>query len=142
VHIFHAIPHARLSMVGPYTILMLISRGMVGYHPTTIINKLCRFTGPHKSGMWPVHNQMLVQGCTMNGLQSTKVGLPSWSLEYPHSSPRPSHPMILPFPLVAPPSLKFKSTFQSFQFLAILIPLEVKRVLRVSRTNHSYSTVS
>jgi hypothetical protein len=73
VHVLHAISHAGLSVGGPYTIPMLISRGMVGYRPTTTIIDLCQFTGPHKSGMRSVHNQMLVQGSTMNGPQSTEV---------------------------------------------------------------------
>jgi hypothetical protein len=71
VHIFHAIPHAGLSMGGPYTIPMLISRGMVGYHPITTIIELHRFTRPYKSGMQSIHNQMLIQALTTNGPQST-----------------------------------------------------------------------
>jgi hypothetical protein len=53
---------------------MLISRGMVGYHPTTTIIELCLFTGPHKSSMRLVHNQMLIQGSTTNDPQSTQAG--------------------------------------------------------------------
>jgi hypothetical protein len=75
-------------------------------------------------------------------LNRHRRGLPPWSLEYPSPSPQPSQPMILHFPLVAPPGLKFKSSIHSFQFLTILIPLEVKRILYVSGTNHSSSTVS
>jgi hypothetical protein len=74
VHDFHMIPHAGLSVGSPYTIPMLISRGMVGYRPTTTTIELRRFTRPHKSGMQLVHNQMLVQGFTMNGPQSTQDG--------------------------------------------------------------------
>jgi hypothetical protein len=55
-----AIPHAGLSMGGPYTIPMLISRGMVGYCPIITIIELRRFTGPHKSSMRSIHNQMLI----------------------------------------------------------------------------------
>jgi hypothetical protein len=65
LHVFHVIPHTELSMGGPYTILMLISRGMVGYCLTTTIIKLRQFTRPHKSGMRSVHNQMLIQGSTL-----------------------------------------------------------------------------
>jgi hypothetical protein len=71
VHVFHMIPYARLFVGGTYTIPMLISRGMMGYRPTTIIIELHQFTRPHKSSMRSVHNQMLVQGSTMNGPQST-----------------------------------------------------------------------
>jgi hypothetical protein len=56
-----------------------------------------------------------------------------------------SHPMILPFHLVAPPDLKFKSSFIpsiAYQILNILIPLRYKGVLHASETNHSYFTVS
>jgi hypothetical protein len=119
VHIFHVIPHAGLSVGGPYTIPMLISKGMVGYRPTTTIIDLCRFTGPHKSGMQSVHNQMLIQGSTTNGPQSIEVEATTLELEYPHTTPHCSYPIILPFPLVTPPHLKFKSTsFHSFHSLS------------------------
>jgi hypothetical protein len=113
-------------MGGPYSIPMLISRATVGYHLTTTIIELRRFTGAHKSSIRSVHNQMLVQGSTTNGSQSTQAGDTPWSLEYPHTTSRPSHPMILRFHLVVPPGLKFKHhTIQSilFQILTILIPL-------------------
>jgi hypothetical protein len=84
------------------------------YRPTTTIIELRRFTGPHKSDMRSVHNQMLVQGSTMNSPQSTQVGLPPWRLEYAHTTPRPSHSMILPFHLVDLPDLKFKLSFILF----------------------------
>jgi hypothetical protein len=74
VHIFHVIPYARLSVGGPYTIPMLISRGMVGYCPTTTIIELRWFTGPHKSIMRSVHNQMLIQESTTNGPQWHRRG--------------------------------------------------------------------
>jgi hypothetical protein len=74
VHVFHAIPHAGLSVGDPYTILVLISRGMMGYHPTTIFIMLRQFTGPHKFNMLSVHNKMLIQWSTMNDPQSTQVG--------------------------------------------------------------------
>jgi hypothetical protein len=112
---FHVIPHAGLSLGGPYTIPMLISRGMVGYCPTTTIIELCWFTGPHKSSMRSVHNQILVQGSTTNGPH--RRGLPPWSLKYPHTTPHPSHLMVLHFPLVAPPGLKFKTLIHSFYSL-------------------------
>jgi hypothetical protein len=96
------------------------------YHPTTTIIELCRFTGHHNSGMRSIHNQMLVHGSTTNGPQMTQERLPPWSFEYPRTTPHPSHMMILHFPLVAPPTLKFKSKFIQFilyQVLTILIPL-------------------
>jgi hypothetical protein len=37
VHVFDAIPHTGLSVGGPHIIPLNISRGMVGYHPTTTI---------------------------------------------------------------------------------------------------------
>jgi hypothetical protein len=129
VHVFHAIPHVGLSVSDPYTILMLISRGMMGYHLITIIIKLRRFTGPHKSDMRLIHNQMLVQRFVMNGFQSTQAGLPPLSLEYPHTTPHSSYPMILHFSLVVPPSLKFKhQSIHSilYQILTILISLRYK----------------
>jgi hypothetical protein len=126
VHVFHSIPHAGLSVGGTYTIPMLISREIVGYRLTTTIIELRRFTGPHKSSIRSVHNQILIQGSTTNGSQSTQMGLPPWSLEYSHITLRPSHPMILHFPLVAPSSLKFKHQYILYKILAILIPLEVK----------------
>jgi hypothetical protein len=74
VHVFHMISHTGLSVGGPYSIPVNISRGKVGYRPTTTIIKLHRFTRPHKSSMRSIHNQMLVQGSTMNGPQLTQVG--------------------------------------------------------------------
>jgi hypothetical protein len=68
------IPHVGQSVGGPYTIPVLISRGMVGYRPTTTIIKLRRFTRPHKSNIQSVHNQMLIQGSTTNGPRSTQAG--------------------------------------------------------------------
>jgi hypothetical protein len=139
------IPHAGLSVGDPYTIPVLISRGMLGYRPTNTIIELRQFIRPHKFDMRSVHNQMLIQGSTTNCHQSTQVGLPPWSLKYPHITPRPSHLMILHFPLVALPGFKFKQNFIHtilYQILIILIPLEVKMVLHVSGTNHSSSTVS
>jgi hypothetical protein len=68
------IPHSGLSVGGPYTISMLISRGMEWYPPTTIVIELRRFTRPHKSSIRLVHNKMLVQGSTTNGPQSTQAG--------------------------------------------------------------------
>jgi hypothetical protein len=50
------IPHIGLSVGNPYTIPVNISRGMVGYHPTTTII--------------PV----LTQGSTRNDPQSTQMG--------------------------------------------------------------------
>jgi hypothetical protein len=41
--------------------------------PTTTIIELHQFNGPHKSNMLSVHNQMLAQGSTTNGPQSTQV---------------------------------------------------------------------
>jgi hypothetical protein len=51
--------------------------------------------------------------CLFNGplqmvLNGHRRGLPHWSIEYPHTTPHPSLPMILHFPLVVTPDLKFK----------------------------------
>jgi hypothetical protein len=105
-----------------------ISRGMMCYHPTNTIIKLRRFTGPHKSSMRSVHNQMLVQGFTMNGhLNRHKQWLSPERLEYPHTTPCPSHPMILHFSLVVSLGLKFKHHSLLYQILTILNLLEVKK---------------
>jgi hypothetical protein len=113
VHDFHAIPHAGQSVGCPYTIPMLISRGMVGYRPTTTIIEQRRFTKPYKSGMRLVHNQMLIQGSTMNGPQLTQAGAttlkPQISTSLSPTFPYNNTPLFL----VAPPCLKFKSTFHS-----------------------------
>jgi hypothetical protein len=103
---------------------MFISREMVGYHSTTTIIELRRFTGAYKSGMRSVHNQMLIQGFTTNDPQSTQAGLPPWSLEYPHTTPRPSYSMILHFHLVAMLGLKCKhhsilSNFNHFNSIKV-----------------------
>jgi hypothetical protein len=74
VHVFHAILHTGLSVGDTYTIPLNISRGMVGYRPTTTIIELRQFTGPHKSSMRSVQNQVLDQGSSMNGRQSTQAG--------------------------------------------------------------------
>jgi hypothetical protein len=49
VHVFHVIPHTGLSVGGPYTIPLNISRAMVGYRSTTTIIQLRRITGSHKA---------------------------------------------------------------------------------------------
>jgi hypothetical protein len=89
---------------------------MVGYHPTTTIIKLRRFTGPHKSSIWSVHNQVFIQGSTINGPQSTHAGATILELQI-------STYQSLSFPfkeaslsLVAPRGLKFKSPFHSITF--------------------------
>jgi hypothetical protein len=46
---------------GPYTIPINISRGTVGYLPTTTIIKLCQFTGPHKASMHSVQFKYLLE---------------------------------------------------------------------------------
>jgi hypothetical protein len=68
------ISHIGLSVGGPYNIPLNISRGMAGYRSTTTIIELRRFTGPHKFSMQSVQNQVLIQGSTTNGPQSTQVG--------------------------------------------------------------------
>jgi hypothetical protein len=62
-------------------------------------------------------------------LNRHRQGLPPWSLEYPHPSPRPSHPMILSFPLLAHPVSNLNHhSFHSilYQNLTILITLRKK----------------
>jgi hypothetical protein len=120
VHIFHVIPHAGLFVGGPYTIPMLISRGMVAYHLTTIIIEQRQFTGPHKCSMRLVHNKMLVQESTMNSLNWHRWRLPPYNFKYPHFSPRSSHSMILRFSLVVPSDHKFKTSNHSFHSLSNL----------------------
>jgi hypothetical protein len=61
-------------MGGPYTIPMLISRGMVGYHPTATIIELVGLPGPSIAYMRSAHNQMLIQGSTTSVPQSTQAG--------------------------------------------------------------------
>jgi hypothetical protein len=87
--------------------------------------------------------------CSFKGILRTVInrhrrGLPPWSLEYPHTTPRPFHSIILRFPLVAPPGPKIKQ--QQFIPFSIkfepFISIKIKRVLHVSGTNHSSSTVS
>jgi hypothetical protein len=70
VHVFHVIPHSGLSVGGSYTISVLISRGIVGYHPITTIIELRSY----KSSMQSVKYQMLAQGSNTNGHQSTQAG--------------------------------------------------------------------
>jgi hypothetical protein len=101
----HTIPHTRLSVGGPYTISVNISRGMVGYRPTTIVIELCRFTGSHKASMCSLQFKYSLRVPLLMVLNRHRKGLPPWSLEYPHPSPLPSHPMILCF-IVAPPGIK------------------------------------
>jgi hypothetical protein len=122
VHVFHTIPHTGLSVGGLYTIPVLISRGMVGYRPTTTIIEIRWFTEPHKFGMRSVHNQMLIQGSTTNGPQSTQVG--ATTLE-----PRVS--------TYHSPSLHSLSNFSHFNSIR-----GKKGVLHASGTNHSSSTIS
>jgi hypothetical protein len=98
------VPSARLphdtsagrSVGGSYTIPVLISRGMMRYHPTTTI-ELRQFTVPHKSNMRSVHNQILIQGSTMNGPQSTQAGTttlePQISTYYSPSFPSDDTPL-------------------------------------------------
>jgi hypothetical protein len=117
MHIFHAIPHSELSVGGPYTISVLISGGIVGYHPTTTLIELHQFIRPHKSSVRSVHNQMLIQGSTINSPQLTQVRVttlePRISTYHSSSFPFNYVPNWLCFPLVALPGLKFKSSFHS-----------------------------
>jgi hypothetical protein len=145
MHVFYAIPHVGLSVDGPYTIPMLISRGMVGYRPTTTIIELHRFTGPHKSGMWSVHNQILIQWSTTNGPQS--IQMRTITLEHRISTSfSPTFPSddtsLSPS---CPARSQIKTSFQSFHSLSSFNhfnSIKVKRVLHTIKTNHSFSTVS
>jgi hypothetical protein len=60
--------------VAPYTIPMLICKGIVGYRPTATIIELVSLPAPSITDMWSVHDQMLVQGSTTNGPQLTQAG--------------------------------------------------------------------
>jgi hypothetical protein len=113
VHVFYAIPHTRLSMGGLYTIPMNISRGMVEYRQTTTIIELRQFTGPHKSSMRSVHNQMFLQGSTTNDPPSTQAGATTLELRIStyHSLSFPSKDA--PLSPSCSPGLKFKSSFHS-----------------------------
>jgi hypothetical protein len=57
-----------------YSVWVLKPGMTVGYHLTTTIIKLHQFIGPHNFSMWPVQNQVLVQGPTTNGPLSTQAG--------------------------------------------------------------------
>jgi hypothetical protein len=64
-------------------------------------------------------------------LNQHRRGLPPWSLEYPQTTPWPSHPKILRFPLVVPFSLKFKSSTKfsnKFHFNTIRVKISYLRV--------------
>jgi hypothetical protein len=106
----------------PIHYLVSISRGMVGYRPTTTIIKLRRFTGSHKANMRSVQFKYLLKVPLWTVLNRHKRGLPPWSLEYPQTTPRSFHLKLLHFPLFAPLSLKFKTSSNSLS-LSILLPL-------------------
>jgi hypothetical protein len=110
VQVFHAIPHTALSVGGPYTVLLNISSGMVGYCPTTTIIEQRQFIGSHKASMQSIQFKYLLKVPLQTVLSRHRRGLPPWGLEYPQSTPQGSHPKILHFLLVSPPSLKFKSS--------------------------------
>jgi hypothetical protein len=60
----------------------------------------------------PACDQYIIK-CSFKGplrtvLNRYRRGLPPWSLKYPHTTQRSSYPMILCFPLVVLPGLKFK----------------------------------
>jgi hypothetical protein len=84
----------------------VITRGMVRYRPTTTTIKLRRFTGSHIPACGQYCSILAQRGQNGAVLNQHKRGLPPWSLEYPHPSPRPSHLMILHFPLIVPSGLK------------------------------------
>jgi hypothetical protein len=149
VHIFHTIPHIGLFVGGLYTIPVNISKGMVGYRPTTKIIKLCRFTGNHKMSMRSVQFKYLLKVPLWMVLNQQRWGLQPWSLEYPQTTPRPFHPKILHFPLVVPSGLKITSSSKPLS-ISILIPLVKKggcymrvgpttRLLPIARTKHRTS---
>jgi hypothetical protein len=112
VHIFHVISHTGLSVGGSYTTLVYISRGMVGYRPTTTIIKLCQST--LRDNMWLVlFNYLLNGSTTIRSSIDISGGLPPCNLEYTHPSPQPSYLMLICFPLVAPPGLKLNLLYNS-----------------------------
>jgi hypothetical protein len=141
MHVFHVIPHSGLSVGITYTIPILISRGMTRYHPTTIIIQLRRLLDPINKAYGQYIMKCSFKCPLRTVLNRHRQGLPPWSLEYPHTTPRPFHPMILRFPLVVPPGLKFKhhsifhslTTFNHFSF--------IRGKNGLSGTNHPSSTV-
>jgi hypothetical protein len=146
VHVFHTVPHDGLSVCGPYTIPVNISTGMVGYHPTTIMIELRRFTGSHKASKWSVQLKCSFKVPLWTVLNQHRQELPPWSSKYPQTTPRPSYPKILHFPLVTQSGLKFKSSSNSlpnFYFYAIRVKGSsiwvgpTTRLLPLARTKHS-----
>jgi hypothetical protein len=111
-----------LSVGGLYTILVNISRGMVEYHPTTIIIVVHRFTGSHKASLQSVQIKYLLKVPLRMVLNRRRLRLPPWSLKYPHLSLQPSHLKILHFPLVALLGLKLNHQYKPLT-KSILNPL-------------------
>jgi hypothetical protein len=136
VNVFHAIPHTGLSVGGPYTIPVYIYRGMVEYRPTTTIIKLCRFTGSHKVNIWYVQFKCSLKVPLRTVLNRHRWGLPPWSLEYPQTTPQPSHLKILHFSLVASPDLKFKSLSNLYQFSILNYYSKDGSYMQVGPTTH------
>jgi hypothetical protein len=101
--------------------IMNIYRWMVGYRPTTTIVKPRWFTGSHKASMRSVQFKYLLKVPLWTIINRRMWGLPPWSLEYLQTTPRPSHPKILQFPLFAPHGLKFKTSSNSLS-ISILLP--------------------
>jgi hypothetical protein len=95
-----------------------ISRGMVGYHPTTTTIEQHWFTGPNKLSMQS-RFQFEWSSIDIGGGTTLEVRISTY-----HS---PSHTKMLLFCLVVLPGLKFKSTSILYQILTILISLYLKR---------------
>jgi hypothetical protein len=133
---FHVIPHTILSVCGPYTIPVNISKGMVWYRPTTTIIKLYRFTKSHEAIMRSVQFKYLPKVPLRTVLNQHRQWLPLWRLKYPPHSPRPFHSKILRFQLVATSVLKLNHQQNLYQ-KSFLIPLVWKGVLHASVTYDS-----
>jgi hypothetical protein len=136
------IPHVGLSVGGMYTIPVFISRGMMGIIQPLQSLSYVDLLDPINSACGQYIIKCSFKGPLRTVLNRHKRGLPLWSLAYPRPSARPFHLMILCVSLVASSGLKFKHQSILYQILTILIPLEVRRGLHASETNHSYSNVS
>jgi hypothetical protein len=85
--------------------------------------------------MWSILAQQGQNGVILNTDRAY-----TWSLEYPHPTPRPSHPMVLPFPLVAPSDLELSQQYHP-PSNSFLIPPVCKSQNLVSGTYNSTSTI-
>jgi hypothetical protein len=105
VHAFHMIA-PWLSVGGPYTIPVYITIRMVGYRPTLRSSTLLSLLNPVNLACVSTVQCLLFRAQMTWSITNTGRGYHLGASNILWSSPRPSHPMILHFPLVAPPGLK------------------------------------